>query len=207
MTEAEKQAIDNFKFFNEGDYITREMEENKDVVLNLIEKQQKEIKEAYWKGYTARDTEAQSICKSCEYKAEINALQMEHNHDVKMIDEVKGEAVKLYKEIETLKRDFEIVDHECNRLEQENIKKDKQIEQYINMLATNDMLHVLECEKKDKIIDEMAEYIDEITEEIAREKGVEDFEFCDNKCTDKDEYIECKQCIKEYFKNKAKESK
>jgi len=35
-------------------------------------------------------------------------------------------------------------------------KKDKQIEQYINMLATNDMLHVLECEQKDKIIDLMA---------------------------------------------------
>lgn len=39
-------------------------------------------------------------------------------------------------------------------------KKDKQIEQYQNMLATNDMLHVLECENKDKMIDEMAECID-----------------------------------------------
>lgn len=38
-------------------------------------------------------------------------------------------------------------------------KKDKQIEQYQNMLATNDMLHVLECEKKDKMIDEMAKGI------------------------------------------------
>lgn len=36
-------------------------------------------------------------------------------------------------------------------------KKDKQIEQYQNMLATNDMLHVLECERKDKMIDLMAE--------------------------------------------------
>lgn len=34
--------------------------------------------------------------------------------------------------------------------------KDKQIEQYQNMLATNDMLHVRECEKKDKIIYEIA---------------------------------------------------
>lgn len=31
-------------------------------------------------------------------------------------------------------------------------KKNKQIEQYQNMLATNDMLYVLECEKKDKMI-------------------------------------------------------
>lgn len=38
-------------------------------------------------------------------------------------------------------------------------EKDKQIERYINILVTNDMLHVLECEKKDKIIDLMAEKI------------------------------------------------
>ena len=60
-----------------------------------------------------------------------------------------------------------------------------------------------ELEKKEAIINEMARYIDKITEEIAREKGVENFEFCDNKCTDKDEYIDCKDCIKEYFTNKA----
>lgn len=41
---------------------------------------------------------------------EINALQKEHEHDVKMIDEVKGEAVKLYKEIDKLKRQIEIKD-------------------------------------------------------------------------------------------------
>lgn len=38
MTKAE--AIDNFSFFNEGDYITREMEESADIVLNLIQEQQ-----------------------------------------------------------------------------------------------------------------------------------------------------------------------
>ena len=38
-------------------------------------------------------------------------------------------------------------------------KKDKQIEQYQNMLATNDMLHVLECEKKDKIINKIQEEV------------------------------------------------
>ena len=60
-----------------------------------------------------------------------------------------------------------------------------------------------ELEKKEAIINEIARYIDKITEEIAREKGVEDFEFCDKKCTDKDEYIDCKDCIKEYFTKKA----
>lgn len=38
-------------------------------------------------------------------------------------------------------------------------KKDRQIEQYQNMLATNDMLHVLESQKKDKQIDLMSNYI------------------------------------------------
>ena len=39
----EKQAIEKLKFFNEGDYITRDMAESKDIILNLIEKQQAEI--------------------------------------------------------------------------------------------------------------------------------------------------------------------
>lgn len=41
MTKAE--AIDNFRFFNEGDYITREMEESADIVLNILKTQQEEI--------------------------------------------------------------------------------------------------------------------------------------------------------------------
>ena len=60
-----------------------------------------------------------------------------------------------------------------------------------------------ELEKKEAIINEMARYIDKITEEIAREKGVEDFELCNNKCTDNGEYIDCKDCIKKYFTKKA----
>lgn len=70
--------------------------------------------------------------------------------------------------------------------------------------------HKREIEKKDEIIDEMAKYIDKITEEIAREKGVEDFEFCDNECANKDEYIDCIDCIdciKQYFENKVEGSK
>lgn len=47
------------------------------------------------------------------------------------------------------------VEKENQKLKADLKKKDKQIEQYQNMLATNDMLHVLECEKKDKIIDEI----------------------------------------------------
>lgn len=109
-----EEAIENFSFFYEGDYITREMEESKDIVLNIIKKQKAEIEKLNFY---------------------LSALEQEHNYDVKMIDEVKGEAVKLYKELETLKRDFEIVDHECIRLEQEDIRKDKIINEMAEQLV------------------------------------------------------------------------
>lgn len=54
-------------------------------------------------------------------------------------------------------KDIEAIETVLNLLE----NKDKQIEQYLNMLATNDMLHVLECEKKDKIIKELEEKLSE----------------------------------------------
>lgn len=41
---------------------------------------------------------------------------------------------KQKEEIETLKRDFEIVDHECSRLEQEDIRKDKIINDAIKWI-------------------------------------------------------------------------
>ena len=79
-------------------------------------------------------------------------------------------------------------------------EKDKQIEQYQNMLATNDMLHVIECENKDKIIDLMA---NEIANNITNTCPLEDYNYdlnCENKCNDN-----YKECWKQYFENKAKE--
>ena len=68
-------------------------------------------------------------------------------------------------EIETLKRDFEIVDHECSRLEQEDIKKDKMI----NLMAKD-------IKEADKFLDSMShlgEYagytIEDIIEEYKKE--------------------------------------
>ena len=101
--------------------------------------------------------------------------------------------IKSDRELLTLKRDFEIVGHECFRLKQEEIKKDKQIEQYQNMLATNDMLHVLECEKKDKIIDLMAQSILNYDDQLVI-----------NRYKNKEHVIET---FVEYFENKVKESK
>lgn len=131
-----------------------------------------------------------------EYEVACNCGKQEIETLNFTIRELQKDIKKPKAEIETLKRDFEIVDHECSRLEQEDIRKDEQIEQYINMLATNDMLHVLECEKKDKIIDLMAEYIYDRNAEgaICSELWKKDCE-------------PCIPCIKEYFENKVKESK
>ena len=87
MTDEEKQAIeywkeklksykeeikqrqnDEFKGYGTLEDVAKLKYWNLHTILNLIEKQQKEIENAYWKGYTARDTEAQSICKSCKYR-------------------------------------------------------------------------------------------------------------------------------------------
>lgn len=85
-------------------------------------------------------------------------------------------------------------------LENELEQKDKQIEQYQNMLVTNDMLHVIECENKDKIIDLMAETINDydIDEDICKQMGQ------NKNCNEFEDKEKCKKCIKQYFENKVK---
>lgn len=82
-------------------------------------------------------------------------------------------------------------------------EKDKQIERCINLLVTNDMLHAIECENKDKIIDLMAKVISEAYFES------EDFEeWFENKiCKVQmyEDYTYLEKDIKQYFENKAKE--
>ena len=79
-------------------------------------------------------------------------------------------------------------------------KKDKQIEKYQNMLVTNDMLHVIECENKNKIIDLMAEFLNKRSWREHQLKN--DTCYC---CKIEYGADDCKDCIKQYFENKAKE--
>ena len=60
-------------------------------------------------------------------------------------------------------------------------------------------------EQKDKQIDLMAEYINYLSDELVRETGKNELKFCDMEiCVEND--IDCEDCIKQYFKNKAKEN-
>jgi hypothetical protein len=66
----------------------------------------------------------------------------------------------------------------------------------LNMLKEKDA----EIEKKDKMIDLMAEYISDldIDEDICKKQS-------DNNCDDINREVECKECIKQYFEKQAKE--
>lgn len=106
---------------------------------------------------------------------------------------LNGEAKRLFEAI------MKIAD-ERDELKKELKKKDKQIEKYQNMLVTNDMLHIKESQEKDKVIDLMSEFLNKRSWREHQLK--EDTCYCCNVDYGADD---CKDCIKQYFENKAKE--
>ena len=76
-----------------------------------------------------------------------------------------------------------------------NEKIQEDIKTVLNMLKEKDA----EIEKKDKMIDLMAEYISDldIDEDICKKQS-------DNNCDDINREVECKECIKQYFERKQK---
>ena len=64
-----------------------------------------------------------------------------------------------------------------------------------------------EIEKKDKIIDLMAKYINYLSDDLIQATGKNELEFCDgNKCC-KDSDYSCEQCIKQYFERKVEDER
>ena len=60
-----------------------------------------------------------------------------------------------------------------------------------------------ELEKKDKVINEMSNFINLMSNELVAETGDNNLEFCKmQKCKDNGE-LDCEECIKEYFTKKA----
>lgn len=130
-------------------------------------------------------------------------LQIFLEQDIEAIETVLNLLEKKDKEIQ-FQKEINKTEQDRHKKTEKNLKgqlkkKNKQIEQYQNMLVTNDMLHVLECEKKDEIIDLMAydiatndsdfcQYIDE-TRRCKEYAG-------ENKLT-------CDECIKQYYERKV----
>lgn len=77
-------------------------------------------------------------------------------------------------------------------------KLQEDIETVLNLLKQKDA----EIEKKDKMIDLMAEYISDldIDEDICKKQS-------DNNCDDINREVECKECIKQYFERKVEDVK
>lgn len=131
-----------------------------DELYNLIEKQQAEI-----------ETLKQIISKtSVQFINDTIEIDKKNKEDLEML--YKG----CQTEIEILKREFKIVDHECSRLEQEDIKKDKIINEMIGYIAGLD-----------------------VDEDIC--KNVDCDEYTDEETGD----INCKHCIKQYFERKIEQ--
>lgn len=83
--------------------------------------------------------------------------------------------------------------------QQKEIEKNKN---FIDFLQLNDVKKLGEIIKKDKIIDLMAEYINEldIDEDICS-KNIINSDICN------EQYSNCKACIKQYFERKGEEDK
>lgn len=159
--------------------------------------EQEKAKDGFVRSVILREDEYRRILAELEKKdLEILTLQMEHEYDAKMIDEVKGEAVKLYGEIEELKKDNSHQWEERCKLTFELENKDTiintmqaEFERLEDLEDNTDMLK-MELEKKDKIIDLMAKWLYE-----------DDTSFGYGKLKE----VNTQEKIKEYFKKKVEE--
>lgn len=118
------------------------------------------------------------------------------NEEKKTIDKLKnGKKYTLVEIIRVFKKEG---------IENFRITRKEYLDIILNLLEKQDnRIKELESDKeiKNKIIDRMAEYINEldIDEDICT-KNIINPELCN------EQYSNCKECIKQYFENKAKES-
>ena len=125
MNKEIEKAKEDLQFFNEGDYITKEMEQSADVLEEYI--------------------------KQLEFN--IEASKKEHKYDLAMIDEVKGVAVKLYrilnKTTDKIKEKIEIVETTIELCEtDEKIAKYKIKQLKEEQEDLQEILNIIEGEKK-----------------------------------------------------------
>ena len=86
-----EKAKDDLRFFNEGDYITKEMEHSADILKEYIKQLEKDKEEAYWKGYVQKQKEAEEICKMCKYRKKYKELEQKSN----VLDKIKDFVTKI----------------------------------------------------------------------------------------------------------------
>lgn len=131
-----------------------------------------------------------------ELRKENEELKQDRNNNYQMIALAQNEALGYmqgYEDGKKLKRSAvaNIVENQQYYIIKEQIEK---YETYIEQLRK-------ELEQKDKIIDLMAETINnyDIDEDVCKQMGQK------ANCNEYEDAKECKECIKQYFINKAKE--
>ena len=107
------------------------------------------------------------------------------------------ESVCVYKN--TIPKISEAIETVLNMLKE----KDKEIKRLRYIKKSFDYVVQKETEKKDKIIDLIAKYINYLSDELVQATGKNELEFCNgNKCC-KDSNYSCEECIKQYFERKS----
>ena len=74
MNKEIEKAKEDLSFFNEGDYITKEMEHSARVLEEYIKQLEKVKEDYYWKGYLQKQSEDVEICNLCKYKKKTKTL-------------------------------------------------------------------------------------------------------------------------------------
>ena len=171
--------------------------------LNIIEDY---VKNSIYKDKTIEKTEENKSIKTLKNYIENDDFYNLYQKKDKQ-DEIGGTHINFCKAIETVldlisklqkekTQEKESWQKYCNELNEEIIEKNNKIfdlEMQVEKLQK-------ENKEKDKQIDLKAEYISnlDIDEDICKEQS-------DNNCDDINREVECKECIKQYFENKAKE--
>ena len=91
MNKEIEKAKEDLSFFNEGDYITKEMEHSARVLEEYIKQLEKDKEEAYWKGYVQKQKEAEEICKMCKYRKRYKELTEKES----ILDKIKDFVTKI----------------------------------------------------------------------------------------------------------------
>lgn len=99
------------------------------------------------------------------------------------------------KVIESIQIIADLIEKQQKELKQ----NEKQIDRYQNMLATNDMLHVMECENKDKEIKKMSLKIAKVDNSDTYCCGKKRMCPYDNPTLSK-----CAECVKKYYEKRCK---
>lgn len=165
---------------------------------NEILKKEKEQAWEEWNNLEQGSYETEQKLKQQikESQRENEELKQDRNNNYQMIALAQNEALGYmqgYEDGKKLKRSAvaNIVENQQYYIIKKQIEK---YETYIEQLRK-------ELGQKDKIIDLMAETINNIDEDICKQMGKK------ANCNEFEDTEKCKECIKQYFENKAKEIK